>query len=226
MEGLLEPPEASHWQMELLVHMSSTPALEKKGSPFPADEVSHRTESISVQQFRDVDMSNGTEIQTERRLSPLMAASPVVNGVQGVTETQSYVVVVVGKDAVETKCRRYKRSEEVVPRSHENAKVAVDSRFSILNDMEDELQNQEVSPEKMTTLPVQVPRVALGNVGQAVPNSSAPRVASPHRTVTVIDPDEAVDKGLEGVPHGSSTCEEAVRSVLMNVDKENIVPQQ
>ncbi|KAK8562860.1 hypothetical protein V6N12_010924 [Hibiscus sabdariffa] len=246
-------------------------------------KVSHRTESISVQQFRDVDMSNGTEIQTERRLSPLMAASPVVNGVQGVTETQSYVVVVVGKDAVETKCRRYKRSEEVVPRSHENAKVAVDSRFSILNDMEDELQNQEVSPEKMTTLPVQVPRVALGNVGQAgfrsarewrvskqwlllimlgsevdairllaqkglsvkkqtelrlpsphvlsewiptVPNSSAPRVASPHRTVTVIDPDEAVDKGLEGVPHGSSTCEEAVRSVLMNVDKENIVPQQ
>ncbi|KAK8700176.1 hypothetical protein V6N13_018580 [Hibiscus sabdariffa] len=99
MEGLLEPPEASHWQMELLVHMSSTPVLEKEGSPFPADEVSHQTESISVQQFRDVDMSNGTETQTERRFSPLMAASPVVNGVQGMTETQSYAVTVVGKDA-------------------------------------------------------------------------------------------------------------------------------
>ncbi|KAL4282723.1 hypothetical protein GQ457_16G015910 [Hibiscus cannabinus] len=218
---------------------------------------SHHTENINVQQVHDVDMYNGTEIQTERRLSPPMATTPVVDGVQGLTETKSYAAAVVGKDMsgsgecftvsndevlvsdedvrilcdgffpvvqfsdrvhdmLDHSMRKnesdyvrvltdepwtiygsyltvqpwsfpysyylkgffrhiamnignvirvdYKtdasdrghfsrlaiRLEKVAPRSHENAEVAVGSRFSILNDTEGGLKNQEVSPDEVT----------------------------------------------------------------------------
>ncbi|KAK8625867.1 hypothetical protein V6N13_057024 [Hibiscus sabdariffa] len=261
MGGLLEPLEASHCQIEQLVHVSSMLVLEREGSPFPADE-----------------------IQTSRRVSPPVPATPVVDGVQGVTETQSYVGAVVEKDTygsgecftvsnddvlvsdedvqimcdVETRCRRYKRLEEVAPHSHENAKVATAPRShenapmhipgvaprqrmgkhvsawrgNGKNDLvssssvasvssEGSLQGigskmvlgkarrskisqglgvrKVLSVKKQTKLRLPSPHV-LSKWIPTVSNSLSLRVVSSERTVTVIDPGEAVVKGLEGWP--------------------------
>ncbi|KAK8694465.1 hypothetical protein V6N13_072016 [Hibiscus sabdariffa] len=51
------------------------------------------------------------------------------------------------------------------------------------------------------------------------------RVANSHITVTIIDPRETVDKGMEGVTQVPTKTVESMRLVVMNVDKKNAATQ-